>query len=189
MVVNHGGSRVGAGRKKSQQPTVVKRIPVALLPMLAPLLATYKSASSLPAQAQPAMANAPALAIPVFADKVQAGFPSPAEPYIANYMDFNAYLVRNTAATFAVYADGDSMLNAGISAGDLLVVDRSINAKHKDIVLAEVDNAFTVKRYKVTPTGIALHPENPSGKYPIISPSEHSEIRLVGVVTHIIKKV
>jgi DNA polymerase V len=197
-MVNRGGNRVGAGRKKNPESSVVKRIPASMVATVDQWLTHYKTSTELPKQPNSQTPNSNALAlfsntstvrIPVSTETVQAGFPSPAEPHIANHIDFNRYLVRNPSATFAVYANGDSMIDAGISSGDLLIIDRSAEAKHKDIVLAEVDNAFTVKRFMQTGTAIALHPENASGKYPIIRPNEHNEIRLVGIVTHIIKKV
>ena len=124
--------------------------------------------------------------IPVALESVRAGFPSPAAPYIANYLDFNEYLVSHPAATIAVYAKGDSMILAGIDDGDMLVVNRALEASNRCIALVELDNEFTVKRIIRTELGIELHPENTN--YPVIKPSDGSTLNLVGVVTHIIKK-
>ena len=124
--------------------------------------------------------------IPVALESVRAGFPSPAAPYLADYLDFNEYLVSHPAATIAVYAKGDSMILAGIDDGDMLVVNRALEAHHRSIALVEMDNEFTVKRVIRTEFGIELHPENP--QYPVIKPRDGETLNLVGVVTHIIKK-
>lgn len=85
------------------------------------------------------------LRIPVAQDAVRAGLPASASPDIADYLDFNTYLVNNPAETIAVYVKGDSMAKVGIFEG-MLVVDRSVEAHHRDIVLANLDDEFTVKR-------------------------------------------
>jgi SOS-response transcriptional repressor LexA len=74
--------------------------------------------------------------LPLFATAVSCGFPSPAEDYIDNVLDLNDLLIQKPAATFFVRAKGDSMVNAGIYEGDLLIIDRSINPKSGHIVLA-----------------------------------------------------
>ena len=193
-MTTHGGRRIGAGRKVGtgafKEATTTKRIPNSLIPKINAYLTEYKQVliQSLPADAMHAVSNAPKLHIPLSLESVRAGFPSPAEQYITNYLDFNEFLVTNPAATIAVYAQGDSMTNAGIANGDLLVVNRALEPKHRDIVLAELDNEFTVKRMIQTDLGIELHPENGSGAYPIIRPSGNSVMNCVGIVTHIIKK-
>ena len=127
-----------------------------------------------------------ALALPICGVSVRAGFPSPAAPYIADYLDFNEYLVSHPSATIAVYAKGDSMILAGIDDGDMLVVNRALEANHRSIALVELNNEFTVKRIIRTELGIELHPENP--QYPVIKPNDWETLNLVGVVTYIIKK-
>lgn len=82
---------------------------------------------------------------PLMATPVAAGFPSPAEQYIESPLDLNELLVHRPAATFFVRAAGDSMTGAGIRPGDILVVDRSLEACDGSIVIACVDNEFTVK--------------------------------------------
>ena len=124
--------------------------------------------------------------IPVALESVRAGFPSPAAPYLADYLDFNEYLVSHPAATIAVYAKGDSMILAGIDDGDMLVVNRALEANHRSIALVELNNEFTVKRIIRTELGIELHPENP--QYPVIKSNDGETLNLVGVVTYIIKK-
>ena len=73
---------------------------------------------------------------PIFLDSVSAGFPSPATDYMENKLDLNEYLIKHPAATFIVKAKGPSMSDAGILSGDLLIVDRSIDPKSNDIVIA-----------------------------------------------------
>ena len=179
-----GGARIGAGRKPLGE-TSLKRIPIELLPTVNSMIAHFRGA--LPADVLPIMLNPSRLSVPVAGDTVQAGFPSPAAPYLSDYLDFNDYLVNNPAATIAVYVKGDSMMNIGMDGGDMLVVDRSIEAQHRDIVIAEVDGEFTVKRLIRTSGGIELHPENDD--FPIIKPRNGSMVTLVGVVLYTIKKV
>ncbi len=190
----HGGHRIGAGRKVGtgvfKETTTTKRIPNSLIPKINAFLSEYKEAlrQNLPIDAKHAVSHAPKLRIPLSIEPVRAGFPSPAEQYVGNYLDFNEFLVTNPAATIAVYAQGDSMNQAGISGGDLLVVNRALEPHHNDIVLAELDNEFTVKRLIHTSLGIELHPESDNTAYTIIRPSGNSVMNCVGVVTHIIKK-
>lgn len=117
--------------------------------------------------------------------RIEKGDYHPA-PYIADYLDFNEYLVSHPSATIAVYAKGDSMILAGIDDGDMLVVNRALEANHRSIALVELNNEFTVKRIIRTELGIELHPENP--QYPVIKPNDGETLNLVGAVTYIIKK-
>ena len=127
--------------------------------------------------------------IPIAADSVRAGFPSPAQPYLAGYLDFNEYLVSNPLATIGVYLKGDSLIDAGLWEKDLLVVNRSAEAKHGNIVVVDIDNEFTAKRLIKTASGIELHPDNNSGEYPIIRPRHDSIVIFVGVAEFAIKKL
>ena len=114
------------------------------------------------------------------------GFPSPAEQYIESPLDLNELLVKRAAATFFVRASGDSMKNAGIRNGDILVVDRSLEATDGAIVIAAVDNEFTVKIFRRNATGVFLEPANPACKS--IYFTEGMELRIFGVVTACIHK-
>lgn len=89
----------------------------------------------------------------LMASPVVAGFPSPAEQYAENPLDLNELLIRKPAATFFVRVAGDSMLGAGLRPGDILVVDRSLEAQEGNIVIACVDNEFTVKYFRHLPDG------------------------------------
>ena len=97
---------------------------------------------------------------------VVAGFPSPAEQYLEPPLDLNELLVKRPAATYFVRVQGDSMSGAGISDGDLLVVDRSLRPADGDVITASVDGDFTVKTYRRDKDGIRLEPATPA--YPVI---------------------
>ena len=114
---------------------------------------------------------------------VAAGFPSPAESYAEHPLDLNELLVQRPAATFFVRACGDSMVGAGIQDGDILVVDRSLEARHGSIVIACVDGEFTVKYLHRHPQagGASLVPANP--RYVPILLDGRQEVELFGVVT------
>ena len=90
------------------------------------------------------------LKIPYFEGGVSAGFPSPAEDYMDGKLDLNNLLINNPSSTYYVRVVGDSMKNAGIISGDLLVVDRSLEITNNCIVVAFLDGEFTVKRIKKT---------------------------------------
>lgn len=84
--------------------------------------------------------------LPIFLGRLPAGFPSPADDYLEGKLDITKHLVKHPAATFYVRVSGDSMLGAGIHCGDLLVVDRSLEAKNGNVVVAVLDGDLTVKR-------------------------------------------
>lgn len=122
--------------------------------------------------------------IPLFFNTVKAGFPSPATDYIESELDFNSLLVKNKAATFAARAQGDSMINAGIFPGDIIIIDRSIIPKSNDIIIASLDREFTVKRLIKKGRQIFLQPDNPM--YHDIEVTEETDFQVWGVVTHTI---
>ena len=107
---------------------------------------------------------------------VVAGFPSPAEQYLEPPL-----LVKRPAATYFVRVQGDSMSGAGISDGDLLVVDRSLRPADGDVIIASVDGDFTVKTYRRDKDGIRLEPANPA--YPVIRLRAGQELDYFGKVT------
>lgn len=122
--------------------------------------------------------------LPLFSDLVQCGFPSPAADYVEQRIDLNELLVAHPSSTYFVKAAGDSMIEAGISDGDLLVVDSSRTAEHGDIVIAAVEGEFTVKRLQLRPY-VQLNPMN-SAYSPIVVGSEDT-LDVFGVVTFIVK--
>ena len=121
---------------------------------------------------------------PLFASPVSAGFPSPADDYIEQDIDLHDYLVKNPPATFLVRAEGDSMIDAGIFSGDILVVDRSLTPHDRSVVIAVVDGDLTVKRFLKSKKGITLAPENDN--YDPIEISNEQELTIWGVVTNVI---
>lgn len=130
---------------------------------------------------------APVLRIPLFGHSVPAGFPSPADDYVEDRLDLNQLLVHNKAATFFLRVKGDSMDDAGIHDGDIIVVDRSVEATDRAVVVAVIDGELTVKRL-VWRNGIAeLHAENP--QYVPIRFKEGQELTIWGVVTSSVHSV
>ncbi|WP_288378732.1 translesion error-prone DNA polymerase V autoproteolytic subunit [uncultured Acinetobacter sp.] len=125
------------------------------------------------------------LSIPYAIEKISAGFPSPAQDYIDKRLDMNEHLIKNECATFIVKVGSLSMLNAGIDIDDELIVDRSLDAKHQDIVVALIENDFTVKRLMIDDCGRWLKAENPD--YKNIYFNEGQELVIWGVVTFILK--
>jgi len=127
------------------------------------------------------------MALPLYASRISAGFPSPAEDFIEQKLDLNRYLIKNPTATFLVKVNGDSMTNAGILDGDILVVDRSINPVDGMVVIGVVNGEFTVKRIKKQGKKLFLHPENE--KFKPVEITESMDFQIWGVVTYAIHKI
>lgn len=143
--------------------------------------------------------------IPLALNKIAAGFPSPAEDYIDKTIDMNELLIANKEATFIVQVESLSMKNIGIGINDYLIVDRSIRSQHQDIVVAFIDNDFTVKRLMITQfmlhdelvvifgesfnlkeiPAVWLMPEN--AEYTPILPRSEQELVIWGVVSKVVK--
>lgn len=122
--------------------------------------------------------------LPIFLGRLPAGFPSPADDYLEGKLDITKHLVKHPAATFYVRVSGDSMLGAGIHCGDLLVVDRSLEAKNGNVVVAVLDGDLTVKRLYKRDGIIRLLPEN--SQYQPIEIAEGQSFEIWGVVTSVI---
>ena len=122
-----------------------------------------------------------------FEGRVQAGFPSPAQGEYADTIDLNRALITNPAATFCARVIGNSMVDAGINEGDLLIIDRSITPQDGNIAVCFIDGDFTVKRLSVRDDGIYMTPANAA--FPEMKVQENSDFQVWGVVSHIIKKV
>ena len=131
--------------------------------------------------------NAPKLRLPLRLAGVQAGFPSPADDFIDRQLDLNEHLVQHPAATFFVRAVGDSMLGAGIHDGDLLVVDRAVEAQAGKVVMAALGGELTVKRLERRGERLLLAPANPD--FPSFDVTSREDFEIWGVVTHVIHKV
>lgn len=122
--------------------------------------------------------------IPLFLPTVSAGFPSPAEDYLDKPLDLNEYLIKHPAATFFVRVEGDSMINAGIHHGDILIVDRALEPAHKKIIVAVINGELTVKRLLKVKDTLHLIPENDN--FEAITVSAEMDFQIWGVVTHVI---
>ncbi len=125
--------------------------------------------------------------LPLYLTPVAAGFPSPADDYVEQKLNLHTHLVRNPAATFFLRAQGESMINAGIHDGDLLVVDRSLEAAHNRVVIAALDGELMVKRLVRRQGRVWLLPENPD--YPEVDITEREHVHIWGVVSYVIHKL
>jgi DNA polymerase V len=128
---------------------------------------------------------------PLYLAGVQAGFPSPADDFIDKRLDLNEHLIAHPAATFFVRAAGDSMLGAGIHDGDLIIVDRAVEARVGRVVIAAVHGELTVKRLERKGRRLLLSPANPD--FPSIDVTDAQEkgegFEVWGVATHVIHKL
>ncbi len=118
---------------------------------------------------------------------VRAGFPSPAADFIDVSIDLNKHLIKHPSATFYARAKGDSMKDAGIFDGDLLIVDKSIDPADGKIAICYVNGEFTVKRIKKEKDQVWLIPANTA--YQPIKMEEGSNLTIWGIVTHVIKSL
>jgi len=125
------------------------------------------------------------LELPLFSSRVPAGFPSPGDDYIDQTLDLNE-LIKHPSDTYLVKVEGDSMINAGIYDGDILIVDRAMEAENNKVVVANLDGELTVKRLSIKDTRVLLMPDNP--KYEPIEIRPLSDFRIMGVVTFVIHR-
>lgn len=189
----HGGKRKNAGRKTQyQEKTVVMRVPeskvLQIKSWLKPKPADDRSQKI---ELHPIQIQTQ-LDIPYPLESVAAGFPSPAQDYAEDFIDLNRYLVHNPSSTFVLRVNSLSMKNAGIDIDDQILIDRSLKAEHGDIVLALINNDFTVKRLMIEKQkngelNIWLKAENP--EYPDIYLHSEEQLIIWGVVTCILKKL
>lgn len=124
---------------------------------------------------------------PLFLCSVQAGWPSPADDYVDEQINLHELLVKNPAATFFLEATGDSMIDVGIHDGDLLIVDRSAEARHNRIVIAALDGELLVKRLVQRGRQTWLSPANPA--FPEIEITDLEYVHIWGVVTYVVHKL
>jgi DNA polymerase V len=118
---------------------------------------------------------------------ISAGFPSPADDFKENRISLDKELVKNKEATFFAKVSGDSMVEAGLDDGDLLVIDRSLNPENGKIAVCMIDGDFTVKRIKKIKGRVYLYPENK--KYKALELKEENELIIWGIVEYVIKKI
>lgn len=171
--MTRGGARKGAGRRKGcgkfGEKTKPMRVPES---MVSSVLAYI---------------NHQGYQLPLYLSSVSAGFPSPADDHMDGKLDLNEHLIKHPTATFFVRVNGDSMINAGIYDGDLLVVDRSLEPTDGKIVIVALDGELTVKRLKKTRHAVTLIPENP--RYKPIEIKDEQELIVWGVVTTVLHSV
>lgn len=115
---------------------------------------------------------------------VEAGFPSPAEEELVDTLSLDKWLIDNPSSTFMLKVTGDSMSEAGILPGDMVIVDRSLTPKNGDIVIAEVDGHWTMKYLKKEKNEVLLIPAN--SKYKPVKPKR--ELKIGGVVIAVVRK-
>jgi DNA polymerase V len=118
---------------------------------------------------------------------ISAGFPSPAEDFKQERLSLDNELIKNKEATFFARVSGQSMIDAGLSDNDLLVIDRSLSPANNKIAVCFLDGEFTVKRLKVEKDEVWLQPENKN--YQPIKITEENDFVIWGIVTNVIKKV
>ena len=117
---------------------------------------------------------------------ISAGFPSPAEDFTELSISLDKYLIQNPAATFMAYANGDSMVKVGIHHEDILIIDRSLNARDGDIIIAVLHGGLTVKQLSIVKDTFFLIPKNP--QYSPVKISDDIDFEIWGVVTYSIRK-
>ena len=183
----HGGARKGSGRPfVYNEPTKVIRVPESRVLEIKQYLKKNDTPKFNEISSITLLETKTHYEIPVALQKVAAGFPSPAQDYIDKTLDLNEFLIQNQQATFIVEVESLSMRDAGIDLNDKLIVDRSIEAKHGDIVLALIDNDFTIKRLMIEGNQCWLQAANPD--FADIHLKDNQTMLIWGVVTSVIKK-
>lgn len=124
---------------------------------------------------------------PLVRSCISAGFPSPAENYFEEPLDLNSFLIKNPPTTFFIKVSGNSM-EPEITEGDILLVDKSAAVKNSDIVIAEIDGEFTLKRFFRRGSSILLVPDNKCYPTITLSDSTDSDLRIWGKVMSVIRK-
>lgn len=165
--MGHGGARKGAGRPKNDEPTERVRVPASMVDEVKNYVFNR------------------GLRLPVYASRVSAGTALPADDAMEDRIDLHAYLVDDPEETFLVYASGDSMRDAGIRDGDLMLVNRRMKPSNGKIVVAAVDGQVTVKYLIMKNRKAYLMPANPAFDEIPIDP-EHGVV-IWGVVTRSIQ--
>ena len=173
-IKNHGGSREGSGRPKGtgkyNSPTKTVRIPTSLEDDIAEFIVSDGNK------------------IPFYTNLVQAGFPFPVEEERdVKRVSLYDTVLKNPEESFMVHATGESMRDAGIFDGDIMIVDRKMKAKSGAVVIASINGDFTVKRLSISKEGNYLLPEN--SEFNKIEISRNDNFNIIGVVTHVIHKV
>lgn len=126
------------------------------------------------------------LHLPIADEGIKAGFPSPAQDFMDLAIDLNKELVKHPASTFYGRVKGDSMIDAGIYDGDILIIDKSLDPKDGDMAVCYIDGEFTIKYIKIEKNAIDLIPANNNYKPVTVTPE--NEFQIWGIVTYSIKK-
>ncbi|WP_439882308.1 LexA family protein [Pontibacter sp. MBLB2868] len=145
-----------------------------VIPIRSRLLETYS------------ITDLPGVEIPVYASYVSAGFPSPADDYLEDRIDLSKYLIQNPTSTFMMRVKGNSMMDAQINDGDMLVIDKALKPADGYPVVCFLDGEFTVKTFKLTDGKAYLVPANPA--YKAIEITDEMDMRVWGVVVWILHK-
>ena len=127
--------------------------------------------------------------LPFVDSGIKAGFPSPAQDYLTDSIDLNKELIRHKETTFLARVSGTSLTDAGICDGDLIVVDKSLEVKNGDFVVAYIDGEFTLKEFRLDETNQCawLIPHNKD--YAPIKVTEENDFMIWGVLTYTIKQL
>ena len=126
------------------------------------------------------------LKLPFVANGISAGFPSPADDFLDINIDLNKYLIKNPTTTFYGRISGNSMIDAGINDGDLLIIDKSLEPKNNKIAVCFIDGDFTVKRISIEKDCVWLIAENQN--YKPIQVTKDNDFIIWGIVTNVIKQ-
>ncbi len=187
----HGGKRPGSGRKaKFGEPTSLMRVPESAKPIVIDFLNELAQKRQVkpkwPSHLTPVKLaeNPTSFKVPLFSHTIRAGFPSPADDYIAESLDLNEHLMPRKEASYLLTVSGDSMIGVGIHNGDILVVDRSLTPVNGKVVIAILDGQFTVKTLEKKRGKIRLLPANPD--FEPIELKDEQELQVWGVVTRVI---
>jgi len=186
-----GGKRPNSGRKPASAPFKEKtkpiRVPISLIPSIKETLEDLKKLrKSIDIEnIVPIPLEQNQLRIPLFANTVPAGSPTPTDDYVDNYLSLNDLLIKREDSSFFIRVVGLSMVDANIYPDDILIVDRSMEAVHGKVVIAILDNELTVKRLDLSGDSPVLKSENP--EYPNIP--VNSELLIWGVVTSVIHQL
>lgn len=178
-----GGARPGAGRPV-KAPTKVIRVPLHAANAVKAFLNQFEFLAQHDIW-QPELRSQPILC-PLMQTKVRGGSPLPADDSSEKRLDLNQ-LIQHAEATFYWQVEGDSMIDAGIADGDLIMVDRAIEAQHGDVVLAVIDNELTVKFLFCRDSVVRLEPANVN--HTAIEFKDLQELQIWGVVTNVIKQM
>ncbi len=127
------------------------------------------------------------LSLPLIPEGISAGFPSPAMDFTEMSIDLNKHLIKHPSATFYGKVKGQSMKDAGIHEGDLLIIDKSLRPQDGKIAVCFIDGEFTVKRIRLEKNCCWLVAENKD--YPPIKVTEDNDFLIWGIVTYVIKGV